>query len=381
MRIAVVLFDHVSEFPPTQALVACLLRMGHEVTLFSFGGAEGLCDVEGKERLTACSLGEKGAGSNALQREMFNRRGARILRGAIERESFDLIWTANDIAARNTGRILLKHRHVMQMLELVHEVPYLTSGTFPLQSKLTIELARNAAAVVVPEYNRSFIQAAWWDLPRRPFVLPNKSVFSSAPLDEQYQHSLDTIASEKRTILLYQGVYSMDRNLFPVAEAVSELGEGYALYIMGRATTSAATEEFGRLRREYPDSVVDLGFVPSPQHLNFTAHGSIGLLPYTVDSGGSLRFSKLNSLYCAPNKIWEYSCFGLPMLGSDVPGLTGIIEGRGMGRTVDLADSSAVAEAILEISQQREEMSKASKDFYDSVDFDGIVASILEVAA
>ena len=46
---------------------------------------------------------------------------------------------------------------------------------------------------------------------------------------------------------------------------------------------------------------------------------SIGVLSYFPRSGSIGR--TLNPLYCAPNKIFEYSKYGIPMISNDVPAL------------------------------------------------------------
>ncbi|KAA6307134.1 hypothetical protein EZS27_041199, partial [termite gut metagenome] len=34
----------------------------------------------------------------------------------------------------------------------------------------------------------------------------------------------------------------------------------------------------------------------------------------------SYAFDDLNHVFCAPNKTWEYTGFGIPMLGNNAPG-------------------------------------------------------------
>ncbi len=90
------------------------------------------------------------------------------------------------------------------------------------------------------------------------------------------------------------------------------------------------------------------------------------------------RFSPFNALYCAPNKIWEYTRFGLPVIASDVPGIRQALEGGDFGRVVNASSVDSIVRAIEDVDERHDLMSKNSRAYYDSVDFDAIVADILE---
>lgn len=373
MKIAVIGTMSVAYFPPGINLVSALLDLGVEIVLVSNSVNEMPSHIFDNQLFSAVELGER-----KTREEKFARMidSPRILRNFLKDRGgeFDAIWTLTDYAARACGKELFKYKHIMSLSELVEYTPAFLRRRMPFHSKVTKELARHAARVVVPEYNRAHIQKTWWDLPRVPAVLPNKSYPDYRENIPSMPLSLKSIFdAEPRRVLLYQGVYAKDRDLSKYADAVDLLGDDYALYLMGRATTGMSSE-VNEICNAH-ENVHDLGFIPAPGHLSVTPYGHIGLLPYVANRYGAN--SVLNPLYCAPNKIWEYSGFGLPMIGSDVPGLALPFLNYGIG---EISDGSArsIAEAVLRIESDYDTYSKNAEKFYDSVNVKAIVMDILQ---
>ena len=76
-----------------------------------------------------------------------------------------------------------------------------------------------------------------------------------------------------------------------------------------------------------------------------TSHAYIGAVTYTRTS--------FNHLFCAPNKIWEYSGAAVPMISDDLPGLQ-VVAAGGAGVCVDFQDSKALMSSLLHIDVQLE---------------------------
>ena len=77
-------------------------------------------------------------------------------------KNHDILWTTTDRTARDLGPVLFKYKHVMQLMELIYDIPY-----FPRQKIIQSNIkkyAKKAYKVVVPEYNRAQIINAWWGL-------------------------------------------------------------------------------------------------------------------------------------------------------------------------------------------------------------------------
>lgn len=375
MNIVVIRVGEITRFPPAISLVNALLDLGHNVTLLANDVKNLPLSMVQKDRLNVVDFGERGSRLRNIVHIVSDHEMIKSYLREHKNE-IDLVWATTDLSTRAAGNELLAFPYVIQLSELVEYVPLLKGSDSRLHYRNIEKLAKRASRVVVPEYNRAHIQQAYWNLPRLPKVLPNKPYPDSSINDIAVPNDmLETITSDNRKILLYQGVYTGDRSLEAYARAVNLLGDDYALYIMG-APLEPGMDWFRDLSR-ITDRVVDLGFIAAPNHLAVTPYGHIGLLPYKATKYS--HFSVLNPLYCAPNKIWEYSRFGLPMIGSDVPGLSGAFRDGKMGFTIDGSPES-IAEAVMRIDNDYDGFSTRSKKYYHSIDIKKIVAEILDEA-
>lgn len=374
MKVVVATHGPLADLPPAQNLIQSLLRLGHSVVCISFDLDTLPNGVLRNSDFHGIDLGSrKSATEKILSFPRFRKAVRQYLHA--HRHDIDAVWTTTDLSAREGGKDLLDFPYVMQLAELVEYVPLFLGHPLPFESKLVPKLARKADVVVVPEYNRAYIQQAVWDLPKLPFILPNKPQGTDIPkLSDKDKTLVDSIAAEERKVLLYQGCFAPDRDLRPYVQAL-DLLEDFCMYLMGPINNSVEQNLVdGYVSRN--DRVKYLGVMDSPKHLSVTKHGYIGVLPYSIPKG-HLRTSVLNPVYCAPNKIWEYSQFGLPMIGSDVPGLRSVFERYQMGLT-PTATAEGIAEAVRQIDSDYEDMSLNSKNYYASIDYDAMVQAILE---
>lgn len=378
MHIAVVCDENIAYLPPVLSLISGLGRLGQEVTLLTRDASCLGADQLG-EHLHVVEYGTWGI-SNYLRGVKNLLESQKFVRAYLHehRDRFDVVWAASDMSARMAGRELEAYRYVIQLHELVEHVPAFTRRKMPIESKSLIRLARGAWKVVVPEYNRAFIQAAYWDLPHVPFVLPNKPAYAEASQDEfpdEYAEALERLRQEPRKVMLYQGAFGNDRDLVPYARAIQELGDEYALYLLGPCVNEENKANIDRAC-EF-DNVTYLGYVRPPHHLHFTRLAHVGLMPYAPSTVG--YFSKLNALYCAPNKIWEYARSGVPMLATDVPGIHHMFQSASLGVTIGDTDVATICEAVRRIDKDHRRMTEQAKKYYSSVDYDQLLAKVLEL--
>ncbi len=113
------------------------------------------------------------------------------------------------------------------------------------------------------------------------------------------------------------------------------------------------------IKNIYKDTIY-LGFFPAPTHLQITSYAHIGVANYD--------YSSLNNLFCAPNKIYEYAGFGIPILGNDVPGLQYTIGTARAGVCADFLNRKSIIDALMEIEENYTEYSKNAVKFYESND-------------
>ena len=77
--------------------------------------------------------------------------------------------------------------------------------------------------------------------------------------------------------------------------------------------------------------------------------------------------SILNNAFCAPNKIYEYSAFGKPVLGNNIPGLK-VLEDMRFGKVVDENNAESIMTAIKDIEKAYSDYSESAGLFYSKCD-------------
>jgi glycosyltransferase involved in cell wall biosynthesis len=181
---------------------------------------------------------------------------------------------------------------------------------------------------------------------------------------------LELVKQEKRKIIIYQGVFYNDRDLDCFVEAVTKLKNKYVLYLMGKETDYKK-----RLCVAGGDAVVNIPYIKPPFHLLITKYAYIGLLPYKA--AHFAHYAKINALYCAPNKLFEYAAYGVPMIGTDMPGLILPFYGHSIGYVCRPLTVSKIIKNIELINDNYSDMRTRCRHYYNSFNMDQIVNDIL----
>lgn len=241
-----------------------------------------------------------------------------------------------------------------------------------------VDFVKTAKAVIHCEYNRAHITRGLCALKSLPFVLPNKPYPDDIDFSNTPSEVFDLVDSLKRKIvdkkvILYQGIFAPnERRLDEFCDAIEQMSNEYVLIAMGHGG-----KYFEDLKKKYASvKIIFIPFIKSPYHLLVTQLAHVGVLSYFPLNG---RYAGvLNPLYCAPNKIFEYSKFGIPMLSNDLPGLRSMYLEYGCGEIVQYPITpNSIVNALLRIFNNYENYSKGAHHFYSSVDFKGIVSEIL----
>lgn len=368
MKILVVHNRDIYAFPPVKSLIENLLNNGHNITVIC-KDEKGILEQYNNEHMRVIKLiayTQKGKLKNIFYFFRNRRRIRKLVRECMKFN--DIIWTTTDAAIREVGPQLLKYKHVMQLFELIEYLPL-----FPKQKifKYNIQkYAKKAWKVVVPERNRAYIQKVWWNLDTTPTVLPNKPYSLACDnVPNELALYLNMIENEKRKVILYQGVFLPDREIGIFAEAVDRVKDEYCLYIMGEDT------KYRKELCEKHPNIVYIPFARAPYHLLITEKADIGLLPYfpTAFENNSI----INALYCAPNKIYEYAAYGLPMLGTNVLGLLEPFEKYKIGICCKELTVENILHALQVIDKNYVQMSSNCIKFFNDIDLDEIVEKIL----
>lgn len=253
-------------------------------------------------------------------------------------------------------------------MELSKHILYHPMLPFKMNIK---KIANNSAAIVVPEYNRACITKVWWDLKELPYVLPNKPYNfekinkNSEIKDEKAKRTINELKGKK--IILYQGILNEERPINVFMDAIESMGDEYAFVVM-----SGDEEYFNKYRK---DNCYFIPYIAPPGHLEITSNAYIGVLTYTPAKN---EFSPLNAIYCAPNKIFEYGMFGIPMIGNNIPGLKYTFSEYNCGVCFEDYTMENIKSAIHKVEKEYEKYRIGSEEMFNMTDNVSTVKSILE---
>ena len=283
--------------------------------------------------------------------QSYTKYKSRTLKVLSERfQTGDFVWYGTADSCFSMGNEHKKYPFILNVLELYDDNKFYRNGVG--------RVIKDASAVIACEPTRADIMTMWWELKKRPYVMPNK------PYSLPVVNGLGTIDETKKIItqltqkkvLLYQGIISADRNLGLLADALKKLNdEDIYLGLLGKELTNSVDG----LKEKYPRTIY-FGYVPAPYHLEVTGNAFAGIAYY--------QGICMNNLFCAPNKIYEYAGLGLPILCNDVPGLRNTVGRFHAGECVNFENQKELIEAIKKIASNREIYSQNSQELFGSVD-------------
>ena len=377
MLIIMPTFEEIKLMPPTIAMINCLVELGHEIiyiTIFKddYNSNFNLNQVKNislsNKKISLLSLfeGKKILGGmafridNIIKKIIVHFKLKQVINKHSDKNS--ILWVVNEMTVLLGGIKFLKNKKYIFSSYELHEKRFSTRNI--------MKAAENAEINVVPEYNRAHIMKTFFSLKRVPFVLPNKPYYTtdnkSIDVDIDIVEKFKMSHAAGKKIILYMGRLSHERPIEHIIKAYDK--NKFDFFIMGRKN-----EYLSDLVMKYADKITYLGqFVP-PLHLKIAAYADIGILIYTDYS----KQSPLNSIYCAPNKIYEYADLGLPMLCNDIPGLKYNVEKYNLGKCIDIYSEDSINEGLNDISEHYEEYMLNSKAFFYTTDVKMLIKEII----
>ena len=245
--------------------------------------------------------------------------------------------------------LLKGKKYIVTLLELLDESPK--------KRKLLHGILENAYKVTCCEETRAYITKFWYNLKELPTVFPNKpynqlTTRRAEPTSEETKKIIDEIKNDN--VIIYQGYLQNTEELLELAKALRKCKKRYKLVLMG-------IDEYNSY-----DKIVDIydncafyPYVPAPLHLEVTSYARFGILFY--------RPTILNKAFCAPNKIFEYGGFGIPMIGNDIPGLKNTIGNSKAGICTKLTEEN-ILNALNTMEENYEFYSNNALNYFNSVD-------------
>ena len=385
-RIIVVMKHDLIGYPPMLSLLNCLLDLMKEVvyvgTYSVVGGKEQLMkrgvifeDIGYNPRLNIKNgfIRHVSILSNMLR---YKHEFKRVI-NRIRPNKEDLFWVVFSNLAAPICNTLKEFNYVVQFYEFMDaDFGGRFKRLFPsynAESFLT-----SAKKIVHCEYNRAVIMNGRYGITGDNYILPNKPYLNNESLDsvpEDIDSQIQVLKQRLfgKRVIIYQGIFSAEeRPLDAFCEAIGHLSDDIVLVIMGegKGYLESIKEKYASER------IVFVPFIRPPFHLLVTQMASIGILSY-FPVKSSLE-AVINPLYCAPNKIFEYSRFSKPMISNEVPALRYVFDRYGCGEIIgSMPTPTSIADCVLKIFSDYENYCNGSKKYYDSVDTLSIVSSII----
>ena len=253
------------------------------------------------------------------------------------------ILLANDLDALLPNYLVHKIKGsqlVFDSHEIFSEVPTLYNR--PFRKKIWKALEGFIVPKIKHFYTVSDGYADWFEKEYqiRPEIIMNVPVVQSVS-DEELKVQLPEIQVGEK-ILIYQGVLNFSRGIDKMIEAM-QFVENAQFWILGFGPKKAEFEALTS-RLNLNDKVKFIGQVSPSQLKLITPKADLGL-SLEEDYGISYR-------YALPNKIFDYTHAGIPILGTNLPEIKQTIENYGIGKTIQHHDPQHIAELIQEMLQE-----------------------------
>lgn len=356
MKIVVITRERIETLPPVISMIEMLDDLGVNVQIIACGITDNIRNEFERRKIEYVQIDYCFDNSLLKLKKVFSslKFRKRVL-NVLKKLSFDCLIIEGQGAFKILGTSIKKYNYIMYILEM-----------YTRYERYIKKLIYDADAVIMPQYDRAVLYQTHYQLKKRPYVLPNKPYFilddgRRRELEIKYRKQLQVFKEKK--VILYQGIIHKERNLTNFIKAVKSMGDSYRLVLLGK--DSGAMKDYIRI----DPFIVHIEFIPAPDYLVFTANAYIGILTYDPMS--------INCAYCAPNKLFEYAKYSLPMLGNDIPGLKYTIEVNGMGEIIDENSQESIVKGIKKIDENYSNYANKSFRFYQSVDCKTVLKDIL----
>ena len=379
-RIFIILKEDIIHYPPVLTILNILPKMGYKVIhigVYSDGEAKRKYETQGIEFWPTLKYnGNSGLISKLFSQLKYRKQVMKYLdRANISAE--DRIWIMQNETICLLSQIVEKYPCILHLYE--YGEPLINWKYMLLNPAYKpVETFAKAKKIVCCEYNRAHITKGLFQLDELPIVLPNKMIINEKDLmrvpNDIKPLFDDVVAKTKgKIVILYQGIFlDKERRLEEFCEAVRNMSDDYVFIAMGKGS-----ELFERLKMKYEsDRILFIPFIRPPYHLLITRLASIGVLSYFPRKGTVAH--TINPIYCAPNKIFEYAKYGVPMISNDVPALKYAYLEFGCGECIPYPlTTENISSTIKRIMDNYHQYQQGALNYFDSVDVKQIISKIV----
>lgn len=193
---------------------------------------------------------------------------------------------------------------------------------FYRKEKMAINIAD---LVLCANQDRAKIMKEYYGLNSDPIAIRNISKLprTDNTICKKHENETDSFFKQPGITLVYAGVLSSTRRIESLIE-ILEKKPDTKLLIIGEGSHRAYLEQ---IARPLGSRVLFTGTIPYVNLSVLLSRCDIGYLYYPTDI--------LNNIYCAPNKIYEYSSVRLPMISNANPTLEKILNNNSIGISSD----------------------------------------------
>jgi glycosyltransferase involved in cell wall biosynthesis len=163
------------------------------------------------------------------------------------------------------------------------------------------------------------------------YVLPNTN--NNSPID--------FLANNDKIIIAHIGALDLDTFITNLLETIINLPEKhFEFWFVGRIS-----KDIKNMLADIPNKNVKI--------IDQLPHNLLQDLYQKIDIGLILyKDSTLNTKFCAPNKLYEYWSFGIPIIGHILPGLESVVKYDIQGYLINMNDSNQLGSTILKLGKK-----------------------------
>jgi len=382
IKIITIIKEDLIFFPPAISLLRILSELNYTVVHIGYYSDDNQRHLLESLGVKFCKAPHYRTEGNALSKFVDIIKFKKYVKDVLRRETItsdDYIWVINPANMIPLYSILGKYRTVLQFYEFAR--PNVTKSYKIYNPFIDLtDICKKADKIVHCDYTRALFFKEMYGLKKVPYVIPNKPNIDESLLLSPPQDIIERVNQIKKMVngkkvILYQGVFSpKERRLDEFCDAIQQLPDDYVFLAMGRGG-----EYFEQISKKYKDDdrIILVDFIRPPFHLLVTKMAHIGVLTYFPATTNVA--SVINVFYCAPNKIFEFAKYGIPMISNNLPGLAYTFQQYNCGMCIeDVTVPTSICDVINNIENNYLSYSDGALNYYNSVDLKDNISNVLE---
>lgn len=187
--------------------------------------------------------------------------------------------------------------------------------------------------IITPENNRAvYLQQL---LPKS-----DKSSFFTLPNSNNTKFDIfEKISKKSSKVVTHIGAVGLNHHIKNYLDAISKMDESqYEFRFIGLLTSDVQS----LIESYHRKNIIIIGQVKHSELEKYYKETDVGMILYKDVS--------LNHRFCAPNKLYEYWSYGIPVIGDELPGLQSVFRDESLGCLVDMSDPKLIREGISKIA-------------------------------